>query len=83
MAKRRTVYVCQSCGAHHPQWHGRCSDCGEWESLLEEAVAVKTGSKSIAGVVEDWSFSRPFDESKLVKPPEARVDESNRERRKH
>ncbi len=46
-------------------------------------VYSQSGSKSIAGVVEDWSFSRPFDESKLVKPPEARVDESNRERRKH
>ncbi len=48
MAKKRTVYVCQSCGAHHPQWHGRCSDCGEWESLVEEAVAATSESKGAA-----------------------------------
>ncbi len=44
MAKRRTVHVCQSCGAQHPRWHGRCPDCGQWESLVEETYAAPTAS---------------------------------------
>lgn len=36
MAKRRTVHSCQSCGAQHAKWHGRCPDCGQWDSLVEE-----------------------------------------------
>ena len=41
MAKIRTVHACQSCGAQHPQWHGRCPDCGQWDSLVEETLTPK------------------------------------------
>ncbi len=35
-SKIKTVYVCQECGAKKPRWEGRCSDCGAWNSLVEE-----------------------------------------------
>lgn len=35
MAKSKTSYVCQSCGAHFGKWAGQCADCGEWNSLVE------------------------------------------------
>jgi len=38
MAKTHTVYLCQSCGYQTPRWLGRCPDCGQWGSLLEERV---------------------------------------------
>jgi DNA repair protein RadA/Sms len=44
LAKPRTVHVCQACGAQHPRWHGRCPDCGQWESLVEETYAAKSDS---------------------------------------
>ncbi len=31
-------YVCQACGAVSPKWVGRCEACGEWNSLVEEAI---------------------------------------------
>ena len=34
------VFVCQSCGGQSRKWLGRCSDCGEWNSLVEERVAA-------------------------------------------
>ena len=37
MARSTTRYVCQSCGAVHPRWVGRCDSCGEWNSIVEEA----------------------------------------------
>ncbi|MBU0555763.1 MAG: DNA repair protein RadA [Alphaproteobacteria bacterium] len=37
MAKAKRRYVCQGCGAVSPRWQGQCEDCGEWNSLVEEA----------------------------------------------
>ncbi len=34
--KDKTVFICQSCGARYPKWMGRCSACGEWNTLVEE-----------------------------------------------
>ena len=38
MAKSKTQYVCQSCGASSVKWVGKCPDCGEWNSFVEETV---------------------------------------------
>ncbi len=38
MAKAAETFVCQSCGAVHGKWSGRCSGCGEWNSITEEAA---------------------------------------------
>ena len=35
-ASSQQVYVCQNCGAVYSKWMGRCSSCGEWNSLTEE-----------------------------------------------
>ncbi|MEX2311653.1 MAG: hypothetical protein WD624_04265, partial [Rhodospirillales bacterium] len=37
LAKAKSSYVCQECGALHPKWMGRCDACGAWNSLSEEA----------------------------------------------
>ncbi len=37
MAKTKSHFVCQSCGQQSPRWVGRCTDCGEWNSFVEEA----------------------------------------------
>ena len=39
----KTVFVCQNCGALHSKWSGRCADCGEWNTLLEETSAAPPG----------------------------------------
>jgi len=38
MAKPRTRYVCQACGSVSTRWQGKCPDCGEWNTLVEEVV---------------------------------------------
>lgn len=38
MSKQKTVFVCQQCGHRSLRWQGRCEDCGEWNSLVEEQV---------------------------------------------
>jgi DNA repair protein RadA/Sms len=43
MAKPTSVFVCQSCGAAHARWQGRCEACGAWNTIVEEAAESPTG----------------------------------------
>src|SRR5712671_2637519 len=43
MAKTAS-YVCQSCGATHAKWSGKCEACGGWNTITEEGVAPPLGS---------------------------------------
>ena len=38
MAKARSEYVCQNCGAKSPKWIGHCPACNEWNTYVEEIV---------------------------------------------
>lgn len=38
MAKIKTSYFCQSCGAQSAKWIGRCPACGEWNTYVEEVI---------------------------------------------
>jgi DNA repair protein RadA/Sms len=40
MAKAKRRYVCQACGSEATRWQGQCADCGEWNTLAEEAGAT-------------------------------------------
>jgi len=42
------VYRCTECGAEAAKWAGRCDGCGEWNTLVEEAAAVKAVSSAAA-----------------------------------
>ena len=45
MKNQATVFVCQSCGHHSRKWLGKCPECGEWNSLVEErAATIKKGN---------------------------------------
>ena len=39
-SKSKTIYICQSCGAEFSKWQGRCSQCREWDSLVETVVSA-------------------------------------------
>jgi len=40
MAKKKTVYLCQQCGAESSKWIGKCPYCGEWNTYKEEVVST-------------------------------------------
>ncbi|MEI6180204.1 MAG: DNA repair protein RadA [Chloroflexales bacterium] len=44
MAKSRTIFVCQQCGAQQARWMGKCPDCNTWDSLVEQ-TEVKLSSR--------------------------------------
>lgn len=47
MAKTKTVYFCSNCGNESPKWLGKCPNCGEWNTYVEEKVTVKSGKESL------------------------------------
>ncbi|MDB5613898.1 MAG: radA [Devosia sp.] len=48
MAKSRSSFVCQACGAVTSRWQGRCDACGDWNTIVEELTdsGVGAGPKS-------------------------------------
>jgi len=40
MARTKNQFICQICGAVAARWQGRCDECGEWNTLVEEALAA-------------------------------------------
>ncbi len=64
----RTVYVCQKCGGQSRKWLGKCPDCGEWNSFVEERerampkAAGGAGGLSRGGLRLNESRPVPFHE---------------------
>ena len=43
MARSNKQYICQSCGSVYPKWIGKCEQCNEWNTLLEEKNTKPSG----------------------------------------
>jgi len=56
MAKEKTYFSCQVCGAQSPKWMGKCPDCGGWNTMVEER---EVPSRGVAASYVDSSQSRP------------------------
>lgn len=46
MAKTKAKFVCQNCGTSYAKWAGRCEQCGEWNTLLEQEMPTEAEAKS-------------------------------------
>ena len=43
MARSNKQYICQSCGSIYLKWIGKCEQCNEWNTLLEEKNIKPSG----------------------------------------
>ena len=46
MAKSKTKYVCQNCGASFAKWTGKCENCSEWNTLVEQIIEDDAAGKN-------------------------------------
>jgi len=46
LAKKRSKYVCQSCGYVSPAWIGKCPECSGWSTFVEEVAEEETTGKT-------------------------------------
>lgn len=57
MAKARSLFVCRECGQEYPKWNGRCTACGEWNTI-EETVPPTAIAGKISAPVGEFRYSR-------------------------
>jgi DNA repair protein RadA/Sms len=53
VAKQKTRYVCQSCGATSPRWSGKCDACDAWNTLAEEIVRKESSGRGARAATGD------------------------------
>lgn len=51
----KTIFCCQACGYQTPKWMGKCPDCGQWHTLVEETQTQRQNK----GVMGSMSGPRP------------------------
>ena len=79
MAKIKTTFFCQNCGAQYAKWQGQCTSCKQWNTIAEEVIqkaeklswkASDTGSKRV---------SKPQRINEISSTSEARLNTNNNE----
>jgi len=50
LAKTKTQYICQACGASSPKWLGKCPQCAAWNSMEETVMQTSKADKRQAAV---------------------------------
>lgn len=71
MAKQKTTFFCQQCGAESAKWQGKCPSCNAWNTIVEEVI-VKESKKEI------WSDTQDKNVSKVKKLEEVTTNETQR-----
>ena len=74
MSKLQSKYVCQNCGYESPRWVGKCPNCSEWNTFVEELVQKVSARKIVKGtsikatplnevdIIEDQRLTTSIDE---------------------
>ncbi|MDZ8028654.1 MAG: DNA repair protein RadA [Nostoc sp. SerVER01] len=72
MAKPKSFYVCNDCGAESPQWFGKCPACGTYNSLEEQMLIQSSVDVPSRGGVSGWQSTQTNGKSHS-KPAKARA----------
>ena len=62
MAKTQTKYVCQQCGYESPKWLGRCPDCDQWNTMVEEITTKASSAAKSRELTAIYNPPKPITE---------------------
>ncbi|MBC8443560.1 MAG: DNA repair protein RadA [Deltaproteobacteria bacterium] len=63
----KSIFTCQSCGFQTPKWMGKCQDCGEWHTLVEEVIQKGPfHPERVAGVAPAGNEPVPMDSVTII-----------------
>ena len=71
--KYKTIWGCTSCGATSPKWVGRCPECGEWNTMVEERTAATSSASRTPSPVAELAKSGPVAVSEIKVGEEQRI----------
>jgi DNA repair protein RadA/Sms len=76
MAKTRSIFLCQNCGAESSKWLGRCPSCGEWNTYVEQRISKGSAS---AAQGDERIMAAPEPLENITSEKVARIDLRNGE----
>lgn len=72
MAKTRSIFICQNCGAEASKWIGRCPACDQWNTYVEEIVQKSLNSGN--SIAAPMSSSKPHPIGEISSNTKKRID---------
>lgn len=79
MAKTKTTFFCQNCGAQHSKWMGKCPQCNQWNTIVEEVVQKEIVKAWDSSQSSTSKKSKPFRVSEIITNQEKRFNTKNEE----
>lgn len=76
MAKVKSKYVCQNCGYENPKWLGKCPECLQWNTFVEEIEEKMTPKQQSLARQASRSTSRPVKINSIAPKREERFSTS-------
>ena len=76
MAKVKSKYVCQNCGYENPKWLGKCPECLQWNTFVEEIGEKMTPRQESLAKQASRSTSRPVSINSIAPKREERFSTS-------
>lgn len=79
MAKLKTTYFCQNCGAQYAKWQGQCNSCKAWNTITEEVIQKPEKSDWKTSANSTKRVSKPLKINEIDASKEARIQTSDQE----
>ena len=74
MAKLKTSFFCQNCGAQYAKWQGQCNSCKAWNTIAEEIIQKEEKSSWKAPTSEVKKAAKPLKIHEIDLALEVRMD---------
>ena len=74
MAKVKTSFFCQNCGAQYARWQGQCNSCKEWNTIVEEVIEKEEKASWKPTTSEVKKASKPLKIAQIDSAQEVRMD---------
>lgn len=79
MAKTKTTFFCQNCGAQHTQWVGQCGSCKQWNTIVEEVIQKEEKRNWKSPSSSQKRVAKPLRVEEIQLNPEERFGTKNQE----
>ena len=80
MAKVKSAFYCQNCGAQYSKWQGQCNSCKSWNTIAEELIqTLKKGDWKSGSKQEKQRISKPLKISEIDTTKNPRLDSKDSE----
>jgi DNA repair protein RadA/Sms len=79
VAKLKTLYQCTACGFEHSKMQGKCNNCGEWNTLVEDIVDASPKAKAIEAFASSHTGGQPRHLNEIDDIRERRIQTTDKE----